>query len=470
MHVGSPHREPRSARSDRTRVERSPRCLCEVRQSCWSASTPVARSPTSSPTTGRSSRSRRRRRDPARPCAHALEADGGCPARAARARHDGRDERAARAARRARRAGHDARLRRRDRDRPPGPAVAVRPARRPARAARAARPAVRGGRPARRATAASSSRSTATVPDDPGRRRRGRRVPAARRSRTRAHEQAVAAVLRGRGIDVTCSHEVSPEFREYERMVTTVANADAAAPVPGRTSGRSPRLADEVLVMTSAGGLVPADDAAELPAALLLSGPAGGVRAAAARGRRVRVPRRGRLRHGWHEHRRVPRAGRRARARTGARRRRLPDPAAVARRPHDRRGRRFDRAPRRGRCARRRAARAPAQSRARPATGAVAGPSRRSPTPTSCSGASIPTPRSPDSGRLDVAAATEALARAGVDRRRRRRRRRRRDGGGRARGDRRAGRRPARPRARRVRRRGTAARVRGRRRARHARR
>src|SRR5690606_28860544 len=39
--------------------------------------------------------------------------------------------------------------------------------------------------------------------------------------------------------------------------------------------------AAEVLVMTSAGGLLPAVDAAELPAALLLSGPAGGVRAAA---------------------------------------------------------------------------------------------------------------------------------------------------------------------------------------------
>jgi N-methylhydantoinase A/oxoprolinase/acetone carboxylase beta subunit len=41
-------------------------------------------------------------------------------------------------------------------------------------------------------------------------------------------------------------------------------------------------LADDVLVMTSSGGLLPVADAAELPAALLLSGPAGGVRAGAA--------------------------------------------------------------------------------------------------------------------------------------------------------------------------------------------
>src|SRR5215510_4940748 len=40
-----------------------------------------------------------------------------------------------------------------------------------------------------------------------------------------AHEQVVAKELVGRGLDVSCSHEVSPEFREYERAVTTVINA-----------------------------------------------------------------------------------------------------------------------------------------------------------------------------------------------------------------------------------------------------
>jgi N-methylhydantoinase A/oxoprolinase/acetone carboxylase beta subunit len=95
------------------------------------------------------------------------------------------------------------------------------------------------------------------------------------------HERAVAAVLRARGLAVTCSHEVSPEFREYERTVTTVVNAylrPACAPYLERLGA----LAGEVLVMTSTGGLVPLADAIELPAALLLSGPAGGARAAAA--------------------------------------------------------------------------------------------------------------------------------------------------------------------------------------------
>ncbi len=97
----------------------------------------------------------------------------------------------------------------------------------------------------------------------------------------RGHEQRVAKVLEGRGLDVTCSHDVSPEFREYERLVTTVANA-ALRPVCRLYLLELAELARESLVMTSAGGLVPAAEAAELPAALVLSGPAGGVRAAAA--------------------------------------------------------------------------------------------------------------------------------------------------------------------------------------------
>jgi N-methylhydantoinase A/oxoprolinase/acetone carboxylase beta subunit len=96
-----------------------------------------------------------------------------------------------------------------------------------------------------------------------------------------AHERAVADVLRSRGYEVVCSHEVSPEFREYERVVTTTADAALRAVCTPYLGGLAP-LADEVLVMTSAGGLVPLPEAAAHPARLLLSGPAGGVRAAAA--------------------------------------------------------------------------------------------------------------------------------------------------------------------------------------------
>jgi N-methylhydantoinase A/oxoprolinase/acetone carboxylase beta subunit len=97
-----------------------------------------------------------------------------------------------------------------------------------------------------------------------------------------AHERAVADALAAAGHDdVTCSHEVSPEMREVERTVTTVINA-GLRPRCRAYLHRVDALADEVLVMTSSGGLLPAGEAAELPAALLLSGPAGGVRAGAA--------------------------------------------------------------------------------------------------------------------------------------------------------------------------------------------
>jgi N-methylhydantoinase A/oxoprolinase/acetone carboxylase beta subunit len=81
--------------------------------------------------------------------------------------------------------------------------------------------------------------------------------------------------------DVTCSHEVSPEFREYERTSTTVINA-YLRPVCRAYLRRLAALAPEVLVMTSAGGLVPVEEAADRPVALLLSGPAAGVLAGGA--------------------------------------------------------------------------------------------------------------------------------------------------------------------------------------------
>ncbi|MFN8025864.1 MAG: hydantoinase/oxoprolinase family protein [Acidimicrobiia bacterium] len=96
-----------------------------------------------------------------------------------------------------------------------------------------------------------------------------------------SHEREVAAAFAMRGVDAVCSVDVSPEFREYERMVTTVADA-ALRPVCGAYLDDLRELADEVLVMTSAGGLVPVTEAAAHPAHLLLSGPAGGVQAAAA--------------------------------------------------------------------------------------------------------------------------------------------------------------------------------------------
>jgi len=95
-----------------------------------------------------------------------------------------------------------------------------------------------------------------------------------------AHEILVGMELQAEGHDVSCSCDISPEYREYERTVTTVVNA-YLRPACRAYLQRLSEAADSVQVMTSAGGLVPAVSAAERPAALLLSGPAGGVLAGA---------------------------------------------------------------------------------------------------------------------------------------------------------------------------------------------
>ncbi len=95
------------------------------------------------------------------------------------------------------------------------------------------------------------------------------------------HERRLAAALRDRGLNVTASSDISPEYREYERTVTTVADTYLRRPCRAYLLGLA-HLAGEVAVMTSAGGLIPLDEAVSRPVALLLSGPAGGVRAGSA--------------------------------------------------------------------------------------------------------------------------------------------------------------------------------------------
>ncbi len=95
-----------------------------------------------------------------------------------------------------------------------------------------------------------------------------------------AHEEAVRRELERRGFNVTTSSSLAPEFREYERTSTVVMNAYVRPKVSSYLRSLQ-GLAAEVLVMTSAGGLVPALGAAAEPVRLLLSGPAGGVRAGA---------------------------------------------------------------------------------------------------------------------------------------------------------------------------------------------
>ncbi len=96
-----------------------------------------------------------------------------------------------------------------------------------------------------------------------------------------AHEQAVAAALQDIGLPISISHRVLPEFREYERASTVVANAYLSRIVGGYmkqlvTKVKS-QFAGRVDVMQSSGGIIPARLAAEEPVRTMLSGPAGGV-------------------------------------------------------------------------------------------------------------------------------------------------------------------------------------------------
>jgi len=98
------------------------------------------------------------------------------------------------------------------------------------------------------------------------------------------HEKRVKTLLKKEFNDafVSISHEVVPLYREYERFATTCLNAyvgpktaryiDRFAEALGTIGIRS-----ELRLMTSAGGVVTADGAKALPAALLLSGPAAGL-------------------------------------------------------------------------------------------------------------------------------------------------------------------------------------------------
>ena len=97
-----------------------------------------------------------------------------------------------------------------------------------------------------------------------------------------ANERAVAQHLRRElGVPVCISSEISPQIREYPRMITTACNA-ATMPVIGPYLEELQKwLASEgfggsVLMMLSNGGVVAAEDAAQSPIRLVESGPAAG--------------------------------------------------------------------------------------------------------------------------------------------------------------------------------------------------
>jgi N-methylhydantoinase A len=111
-----------------------------------------------------------------------------------------------------------------------------------------------------------------------------------------AHEKMLARALASAGLPVSVSHEILPEYREFERTSTTVVNAylipvmsnylseiETIAETQSRSALASPKREkggsriSRVRIMQSNGGILSARAAASEPVRTILSGPAGGV-------------------------------------------------------------------------------------------------------------------------------------------------------------------------------------------------
>ncbi len=90
------------------------------------------------------------------------------------------------------------------------------------------------------------------------------------------NERRIARFLEGLGVHISPSHEVLPEYREYERTSTTVANA-YIAPLMERYLARLEGELGGIGVMQSSGGIISSRLARRIPIYTVMSGPAGGV-------------------------------------------------------------------------------------------------------------------------------------------------------------------------------------------------
>jgi N-methylhydantoinase A len=111
------------------------------------------------------------------------------------------------------------------------------------------------------------------------------------------HEQRIARALEPLGLPLSISHQILPEYREYERTSTVTVNAylqplmgrylnrltsagsehETPLPVSQSTKNKAQRSALHLRVMQSSGGSISAAAAANEPVRTILSGPAGGV-------------------------------------------------------------------------------------------------------------------------------------------------------------------------------------------------
>lgn len=91
-----------------------------------------------------------------------------------------------------------------------------------------------------------------------------------------AHEQQVARALSALKIPLSVSHQILPEYREFERTSTVTINA-YLQPLMGSYLNRLATNTPRLRVMQSSGGSISSAVAAREPVRTILSGPAGGV-------------------------------------------------------------------------------------------------------------------------------------------------------------------------------------------------
>jgi len=88
------------------------------------------------------------------------------------------------------------------------------------------------------------------------------------------HEQKIKSEI---NIPVCISSDILPEFREFERMSTTVINAYLMPVIDKYLSNLEREISGNLMVIESSGGIMTSHSAREKPVHTVLSGPAGGV-------------------------------------------------------------------------------------------------------------------------------------------------------------------------------------------------
>ena len=106
------------------------------------------------------------------------------------------------------------------------------------------------------------------------------------------NERAIATVLEELALPLSVSHEILPEFREYERASTVVINAYLQPLMQRYLHSLRTRVAEQsskqsrVFIMQSSGGTTALESAVHQPVRTVLSGPAGGIVGATVMGKR----------------------------------------------------------------------------------------------------------------------------------------------------------------------------------------